>query len=274
MKRVDEFVHWASSAIDRDRRPGVHRVGSTLASAYFKICGHTHITLCSGIEAKLSPNFRHIKEYEPEVMSTVSRLLKPGDTAIDVGAHIGLYTLLMGKRVGETGKVYAFEPASQSFAAVVEHVRLNRLMDIIEVHQLLVGDKMGTQLFFEDGIKGTNRVGGSSFDDSGTIVVERQTIKLDDFLSSEGGLPNLIKIDVEGYELKVMLGLEKTIEASRCKIVCEMHADLWEPSGHSWVEMQEFLDRVGYSIFDLSGNSLAAYQLSKRSILILQSAKP
>jgi FkbM family methyltransferase len=269
-----ECIRWVNCAIGGDRRPRVHRTGKTLASAYFKICGHAHITLCSGIEAKVSPNFRHIKNYEPEAMHTVSRLLKPGDTAIDVGAHIGLYTLLMGRRVGQTGKVYAFEPTSQSFATVVKHVKLNRLMDIIEVHRLLAGDKTGTELFFEDGINGTNRVGGSRFDGLGTIVAERQTITLDDFLCSKGRLPNLIKIDVEGYELRVMLGLEKTIEASRCRIVCEMHPDLWQPLGHSWVEMQDLLDRVGYGIFDLSGNSLAAVPLSERSIFILQSAQP
>src|SRR5271154_1923841 len=69
-------------------------------------------------------------EFEPGEIAFVTRLLKPGMTVLDVGAHHGLYTLLASKRVGPEGKVFAFEPATRERTALLQHSRLNRCKNV------------------------------------------------------------------------------------------------------------------------------------------------
>jgi FkbM family methyltransferase len=204
---------------------------------------------------KISPQFRYINEdYELNSMGVVCRVLCEGDTAIDIGANIGLYSLLMGKLVGKTGRVYSFEPASKSFGILRKHLRLNSLCSFVEAHQILVGSEYRVEKFVEDGIKGTNRVGGSQFDGPGAIICDRQTIVLDEFVENCGRTPKLIKIDVEGFELQVLRGAEKTLKTSRCTVLCEVHPDLWKEIGYCWNDLEEFMEEIDYDIFDVSGN--------------------
>jgi Met-10+ like-protein len=67
------------------------------------------------------------ENYEPEVWSQLLNSLQPGDFVVDVGAHIGLYSVAMATRVGPQGKVYACEPDASNRKFLVEHIRLNGL---------------------------------------------------------------------------------------------------------------------------------------------------
>ena len=71
---------------------------------------------------------------EPEVVHAMSRCLREGDHAIDVGANVGFFTLLMSQIVGKTGKVTAFEPAPNNLRKLYENLGANEISSQIEVH--------------------------------------------------------------------------------------------------------------------------------------------
>lgn len=81
--------------------------------------------------------------YETTVVEALLRSVKPGDVIWDIGANVGLYTLMLAKAVGPAGHVYAFEPAPDSAESIREHARMNGVQNF-EVLQLALGRTAGT----------------------------------------------------------------------------------------------------------------------------------
>ncbi len=273
MKGLERWIRSINGALGLNRWPLLKEIGGRVFSQiYARTQGGVYRRLAGDVEVKLAPCFRHFPEdYERECMQVVSRFLREGDMALDIGANIGLYSLLMGKRVSPHGRVYAFEPASKSFEALINHLSLNSLSQIIQGHLALVGSKAEIQRFFEDGTNGTNRIGGSWFDGPETVQVDRPTIIIDEFLEQRGGISRLIKIDVEGYEFQVLQGARKTLQTSRCRVLCEMHPNLWAELGHDWDDLRAFLDEIDYNLYDLDGKCSTHFPTGECKIFLIRS---
>ncbi len=269
MRTVDHFIDAISNVVPEERCPFLHKIGARAASAYFKLQRYTVRRLGCAVDIRLSPEFRHVRgTYELEAMKMVCQLLRPGDTAVDVGANIGLYTLVMAKQVGPTGKVYAFEPANKSYETLIEHISLNGLQGVVDAHQLLIDRQKGTLLLHEDGLRGTNRVGGSRFDGPNTVVTERRSTTLDDFFMDKRQLPDLIKIDVEGYEFNVLMGAPQTLKKHSCTVLCEVHPPLLSELGVSFADMCGFMREVGYRMLDLQGKPLPGFLSDQNQAIV------
>jgi FkbM family methyltransferase len=141
--------------------------------------------------------------YEPEQTRHFRELLRPGMTVLDVGAHVGYYTLLSARLVGSRGKVVAFEPNPRNCAFLRQHVAANGLENVT-VEQSAVADRNGRMRFDFGTGTGTGRL-----TPEGEIDVS--SVRLDDYCAARGIVPGAIKIDVEGAELDVLRGAEATI---------------------------------------------------------------
>lgn len=215
-----------------------------------ELFGGSQLRINGSIDIKLEAKFRMISErYEESEMKVVMDIIKPGFTAIDVGANIGIYSLVMAKLVGYHGKVVSFEPATESFASLIDHIQRNGLRNIVSPYQLLVGDKCGKCFFVEEGTNGTNRIGGSPFQSQRAKTVLKEMITLDEFFIKEGISPDFIKIDVEGYEMSVLKGAHNILRSKRCPILCELHPSYWNELGYNWDGLKQFLHALGYDIF-------------------------
>ena len=273
MRLPERFIKSISTRLKVMNGSLLNRIGGEIASAIYAMDGCVFRNLGGNVEVKIGPEFRGVSEdYEIDSMKLVCRLLCEGDTAVDVGANVGLYSLLMGKLVGKGGKVYSFEPAQDSFRILIGHIELNSLGEVIEANQVLVGSEASVRMFYEDGMKGTNRVGGSTCPGFQSLLVGRQTIVLDDFLASKGRWPKLIKIDVEGYEIHVLRGARETLKASQCTVLCELHSNLWYAMGNEWKDMISLMAEVDYGLFHLNGEVFKDFDLSGRVILVLRPA--
>lgn len=154
--------------------------------------------------------------YELEKQQAIASLLKPGDCFLDIGANAGFYTLLAARIVGPTGQVFAFEPLPLNQQKLQRHLALNQLANV-SVINAAVCDRDG-RAAFQAGI--ADECGGLSA--SGTLEVE--TVSLDQ-LWQAGRLrsPQLIKIDVEGAEDRVLRGAEALIRSTKPVILLAGH---------------------------------------------------
>ncbi len=131
--------------------------------------------------------------------------VKPGQTVYDIGANVGFYTLLASELVGSTGKVFAFEPLPRNLHYLVKHINLNHLSNV-EVCDWAVGDYDGSQYFDP----GSNPSMGHLADE-GPIQVQLRT--LDGlFDAPDFSPPDILKIDVEGAEDRVLNGARNILE--------------------------------------------------------------
>ncbi len=145
--------------------------------------------------------------HEFESMGFLLHLLRSDDLFVDVGANAGSYTVLAGKAIG--CRVVAVEPADAALHALHANIALNDIADRVEVHAVIAADSEGTLPFTCD--QGPeNHVAWPSDPLPSTRSMPVQT--LDRLLN--GRVPCLIKLDVEGYELKALRGASTTLAAS------------------------------------------------------------
>jgi FkbM family methyltransferase len=200
--------------------------------------GRVEARLPGGETVRLLPEFRFVT-WNPAEYEALRAAAAPGTVALDVGANVGGYALLLGQWVRPGGRVYAFEPAPDAFDGLSRHVRLNGLSDVVVPVRVAAAGATGTGRLAADGISGANRLTGE-----GDAV---PTVTLDDFCAREGIRPTVIKIDVEGAELEVLRGARETIRAAGARLVLlvEMHPTVWRETGLSRDELEAELALQG-----------------------------
>ncbi|HKN74646.1 MAG TPA: FkbM family methyltransferase [Candidatus Acidoferrum sp.] len=192
--------------------------------------------------------------FEEAEVRFVQRLLRPGMTVLDIGAHHGLYTLLTAKRVGRHGRVIAFEPSLRECRRLAQHVRVNRCKNV-EVEACAVGDMSGeAELFMVDGFRDWGNSLRPPDVPEPTRVVRAPVRKLDDVLAERGiDHVDFIKLDTEGGELAVLEGARRLLQtAPRPAILAEVEDIRTRPWGYPAREIMQLLARWNYRWFALS----------------------
>jgi FkbM family methyltransferase len=170
-------------------------------------------------------DFKLMAAQEDEILDQFNP--KRGDTVVDVGAHIGLYSLIAAKRVGSSGKVIAIEPDPENFKILKKNIFLNQLSNIEPLECAVYSAREKLKLFLPELDQGRTIFNTVMQDRAGTssnfLEVEANT--LDNILVSIHTTEvSWIKIDVEGAELEVLKGAVKTLSSNKnITLVIEIH---------------------------------------------------
>jgi FkbM family methyltransferase len=132
--------------------------------------------------------------------------LRPGARVFDVGAHQGVVGLMLGREVGPAGEVLLLEPNPHNAARIARNVELNR-MPWVRWRQAAVSDREGVLEFN----RGLNGAAGEVGDYAGLMSVPALTL---DALSAASGAPDVVLLDVEGFEARALAGATRTLEAA------------------------------------------------------------
>jgi FkbM family methyltransferase len=189
----------------------------------------------------------HDERYE---VNNLRRILRPGDVCWDIGANIGFCTCLFASLVGPSGRVMAFEPAPTSRELLQENLDLNRFDNVTLVPKALGALRERQPLYFTDlaAAEGTASL-LSSESRLHHRVVEVDTI---DDLSAELPRPDLIKIDVEGYQLEVLRGARHFFSAHGPMVM----AELKDLDRNKMLEAQHYFHDLDYLLFEFHKHSL------------------
>lgn len=191
--------------------------------------------------------------YEEKFDHEFLRAVRSSDTVWDIGAHVGLYTRKLAEIVGPTGKVVAFEPAAKSIEALRKVVSLYPHVIVVEV---ALSDHHGEAEFFESDASVTNSLDPSKDSRaSHRVTVERA----DAFLADNP--PNVVKIDVEGFEPDVLRGMRNTLQLSTLRaIFIEVHfLELARRKiPHAPAELRSLLEDAGFKIRWIDPSHLVA----------------
>jgi FkbM family methyltransferase len=199
--------------------------------------------LPEGEVVRVLPAFRHLS-WNMDEYKAFRSAMRPGGVALDVGANAGCYSLLLGQWARPSGKVFAFEPAPETFAGLSRHIELNHLGDIVTAVQAAVSDRCATASFLAHEHQGMNRLVGQEEAQDAAQVVQVPTVTIDEFCAREKILPDFIKVDVEGFELAVLRGARETIKAcgERLALFVEMHPTTWREIGLTVEELMAELE--------------------------------
>lgn len=159
-------------------------------------------------------------EWEPHVTAAFRARLGPGDVCIDVGAHVGYYTLLASKLVGRAGHVYAFEPSRSVYRTLASNLALNDVRNVTALNSAAGSERGSAVLYHAPGLSpGTSSLspkvlesphGGRAAE---FVPFEVSVAPVDSVVpASDYGRVRMVKVDVEGYEVDVVRGLERILE--------------------------------------------------------------
>lgn len=194
----------------------------------------------------LGKHLSEAKVYEPHVTAIFQQAVKPGMTVVDVGANVGYYTMLAARELRGSGKVLAFEPASQNVSLLHYNVQLNGFADVVEVYPFALAD--GPRLVVLD-MHGSNGV-MSEFPGDLKGLTERSLFRcmaLDQLVKLDRC--DVLKIDVEGAEGLVVKGAENHLRRHRPLVFSEFAPD--SLLCHSSMKGDEYLSfwvSLGYQI--------------------------
>jgi FkbM family methyltransferase len=178
--------------------------------------------------------------HEPAVCEALWRLAGPGERAVDVGANVGVMTSLLSKRVGAAGRVTSFEPHPALLRQLQRNVARWGARPI-EVFGQAVSSRRG-QVYLEEGDWFAVNEGTSSVHPLPLPhALPVPAIRLDDVLDGCA----VLKLDVEGHELEVLLGAEKLLRSGRVRDI--VFESTWAYPGGA----HELLAGCGYELFDV-----------------------
>jgi FkbM family methyltransferase len=170
---------------------------------------------------------------EPAVQEALVQYLGPGDVLYDVGANVGYMSVLGARLVGPRGRVECFEPLPSNVELLRENLDTNKFTNFA-IHEFAASDHDGqARMSLGDGLRIGN---GQIVETADHTTIEVPIHRLDGLKLRP---PQLVKIDVEGVELAVLRGMTNILEASRPKIIVELH-------GVDDDEVERFLRAAGY----------------------------
>lgn len=215
------------------------------------------LTLGRGISKKINgvsitfppAYFRYFPaDYESDNFVIIKNTIKKGDHIIDIGAHIGLMSVVLGKMVGDKGKIYSFEPSPLTFSILNKTIKLNNLQHIITPINKAVSITNGVVEFNADFENVSNSMvlyENNKFHKK----IKVATTSLDDFIKEkEIKQLDFIKIDAEGVELDVLKGARETLKNFNASMILAIHPLAITAKKDSLNEIFDFVSQAGYSM--------------------------
>jgi FkbM family methyltransferase len=198
--------------------------------------------------------------YDLPIVRVIQELLKPGMIFIDVGAHVGQYSLLASGLVGMEGTVHSFEPEPETFALLEQNVVINGLRNVHIIRCALGKSFKDVELY----VARPDNIGQTSLRQPNNFSGVRVKVRcrtLDDYAQEHGiDRIDLIKIDVEGAELDVLLGARGILSRNpKPHIIIEFWEEFLQAYGSSCAQVAEFLQVSGYSLFWIGETGLTPY---------------
>lgn len=232
----------------------IHGLSYRILSAEHKVWAQVQAGPAQGIWLELNPRTGqdYLRgEVESASQLTLVRKIQQGNVFYDLGANLGLFSLLAARLVGNAGKVISFEPDHQIAQRLTRNIRQNNFANVTVV-EAGAWSSSGMKDFTPSDSSSPDRgVGTFVPKDASIIGTPVRCIALDDF-SLDAPPPDAIKCDVEGAEVEVLLGASNLLSTHRPWILCEMHSGLNDRAS------RDFLLKLGYSFETVDNNHLLA----------------
>jgi FkbM family methyltransferase len=200
--------------------------------------------------------------YKAYVDRIERRLLKnvlfPGAVVVDAGANIGIYSQVLSRCVGPTGVVHSFEPSPENFKRLQS---ATRKLANVRLSQAAVGECSGrSRLYLSDKLNVDHRTYSTEEDSRRTVPID--VIALDDYFKP-GQRVDLIKLDIQGYELHALRGANRVLaDNSDLKMLVELWPYGLKQAGVNWVELLDSLQNKNMLVSEITNRGLVSFSAS------------
>lgn len=206
-------------------------------------------------------------KYEFNFDKTLCQLIKKNDIVWDIGANVGLYTIKFSELVEPLGVVYSFEPAPACFHTLQQNclnkknirllnVALGKTSGVLSMN--IATDPLGVSHTLVNSAPNTYSQKTNVWVTTGDEIIK----------TMQSPMPNVIKIDVEGFEEEVLLGMQLCLQNKSCRaIFCEIHFSILHAKGERFAptRIQDMLKNSGFTVKWIDRSHLGAYRSCVRN---------
>lgn len=233
----------------------VLRLGRRLAGRGMKVtCRRKGLFWDLDLDEGIDLSIYLLGSYEPRTLRAYRRILRPGGVVADIGANIGAHTLHFANLVGDTGRVFAFEPTDYASRKLRANLALNpTLVPRVSVEQVFLVADAASKV--PESVPSSWPVAGPGADDLHTghlgkfqALAAATAITADDYFSRKGlARLDLVKLDVDGHEFSVLQGFQATIRRFRPPILIELAPYVYDGTNASEFDaLVRLLADMGY----------------------------
>ncbi|MBI4981597.1 MAG: FkbM family methyltransferase [Candidatus Omnitrophica bacterium] len=204
------------------------------------------------------------KNYEPEIKRLVKEKIEKGDTALDIGANIGYYTLLFAKLAGNQGRVFAFEPEPNNFQLLKKNIEYNNYSSVT-LEPLAVSDRSKRmRLCLNKNNQADNRLVDSSMPNS----IDVGATSLDDYFKDYSGKIDFVKIDAQGAEAAIIKGMDGILRKNKdIKLLVEFWPFGLKYCGSNADLFLKLLSGYGFDFYEISLADIQPVRTSAKALL-------
>src|SRR5213083_666582 len=186
----------------------------------------------------------------------LKRMLSEGAVAVDAGANIGIYSQFLSRCVGPTGVVHSFEPSSENFRRLQSAMR--KLANV-RLSQAAVGECSGrSKLYVSDKLNVDHRTYATEGDSRRAVPID--IVALDDYFKP-GQRVDLIKMDIQGYELHALRGANRVLaDNPNAKLLLEFWPYGLKQAGANWFQLLETLQSKNMMICQVTKRGLIPFR--------------
>ena len=177
-----------------------------------------------------------------------------GQTIYDMGGFHGIFTLFFARSVGKNGRVVTFEPNPKNYVKILDNIRVNHFKNA-QVEPIAVGNEKGKKpLVYQRSALGAGslqeEIKAQFVQKRGVKTVQVEIDTLDNLIEQKSlPEPDFVKIDVEGLEMDVLLGMNETVERHKPKIFVELHGVNKQKKSENTARVTKYLIEKGYTIY-------------------------
>lgn len=200
----------------------------------------------------LSSSLYYYNKHEPFETSLFQNLINKGNIVVDIGAHIGYYSLLASTLVGKTGKVFAFEPDPSNLRLLHQNVTSNKLTNVRVIDKAVTNSCKQLKFYISGDNKGDNRLFPYKHLDKSISI---ESITLDSHFPKSNNHIDFIKIDIQGAEVKALLGMPKILKNNpNIILMLEFWPYGFAQNSTSAVQLLDILSFNHFLLYDLGRN--------------------
>lgn len=197
--------------------------------------------------------------WEPTTIKFLKEILTPGATVIEVGANIGAHSLLIASTIGKNGTLWAIEPTLFANKKLKENISLNTQINNINIIETLISNNCSDLV--DISINSDWSLNGAQ---SPEVFANKPVITIDVLVSTNSiNALNLLKVDVDGFDLKVLQGARDTLKNLKPIIYCELCEYALNANGDSIDGIFDLLEGLGYKCFSEVDRSPITASLAK-----------
>lgn len=259
-----EWVHWLARATRRFQPKGIDRIVRMLYPPGNDRPIRSVVDYDDGLlfhcdtQSFLEWYIFFYGAFRPEVSRLINRMLRPGQVAIDIGANVGMHSVIMANRVGPTGHVVVFEPDPHPMGRLRRNMALNGI-DWVTTVEAAVSARSETRTFYlhDDSIGNfANASLVAANVGKQTASVEMQVVSIDEWMR-DNPLPrvDVVKLLAQGEEFNALQGMRGLIERDRPKIFFLYEPSYWHRQDLELMDAVKFFAGHGYGVQEVEFRS-------------------